>query len=163
MKKILDLHYRSGNELAKSLSNLYPYTFMIDDYCISSMEGFLQSLKTNNIEEKKKMWAMHGIPCWKYGQKFNDWKEGQLLWWNNRPYMRESKQYDFLIQKAYDCWFENSDFQKRLKESLKYNITHSMGKTDKTDSVLTKDEYISNMERLRDKLRERRFFNLFGW
>lgn len=163
MKKTLDLHYRSENELAKSLSNLYPYTFMMDGYSILSMEGLLQSIKVKDLIEKKKIWEMYGVKCWKYGQQFNNWKETQILYDNNGYQMkRQSDYYDFFIQRAFDSWFENEDFQKRLKESLKYKITHSMGKTDKTDSILTKDEYISNMERLRNKLRSRRFFNLFN-
>ena len=162
MKKVLDLHFRSEDELAKSLSNLYPYSFVMDDYSILSIEGFLQSIKTDDFKEKEKMWGMSGIKCWKYGQLFNNWKDTQILY-DNYGYgiMRQSDYYDFLIQKAFDCLFENEEFNKRLKESLPYKITHSMGKTDKTDSVLTKDEYIRNMERLRDKLREKRFFNLF--
>ena len=164
MKKTLDLHYRSENELSKSLSNLYPYTFLMDGYLINSMEGLLQSLKTDNMSEKVKMWGMSGVKCWKYGQQFNSWKETQILYDNNgKPIDRHSEEYDFLIQRAYDCWFQNENFKQRLKESLPYKISHSMGKTDKTDSVLTKDEYIGNMERLRDKLREKRFFNLFNW
>jgi hypothetical protein len=164
MKKTLDLHYRSEIPLAKSLSNLYPYNFIMDGYSISSMEAFLQSLKVRDLEEKKKIWEMYGVKCWKYGQQFNSWKETQILYDNfGNPIDRHSKEYEFLIQRAYDCWFKNEEFKSRLKESLPYKVTHSMGKTDKTDSVLTKDEYIGNMDRLRDKLRERRFFNLFGW
>jgi hypothetical protein len=164
MKKNLDLHYRSENELAKSLSNLYPYTFLMDGYLIRSMEGFLQSIKTNDMNEKVKMWGMSGIQCWKYGQQFNNWKDTQILYDNfSKSVYRHSKEYDFLIQRAFDALYKNEDFKKRLKESLPYNISHTMGKTDKTDSVLTKDEYINNMERLRDQLRERRFFNLFNF
>lgn len=163
MKKTLDLHFRSEDELAKSLSNLYPYTFMMDGFVISSMEGFLQSLKVNDLSEQNKIWGMHGVKCWKYGQQYNNWKDIQILYWKGRPIDRHSQEYDFLIQRAFDALFENEEFKRRLKESMKYKISHSMGKTDKTDSVLTKDEYIGNMERLRDKLRERRFFNLFSW
>jgi len=164
MKKVLDLHYRSENELAKSLSNLYPYTFMMDGYVIKSMEAFLQSIKVYDMNEKCNIWGMHGVKCWKYGQEFNNWKNTQILYDNfGRPVYRHSKEYDFLIQRAFDALFKNEDFKARLKESLPYNISHSMGKTDKNDSVLTKEEYINNMERLRDQLRERRFFNLFNF
>lgn len=164
MKKTLDLHYRSENLLEKSLSNLYPYNFIMDEYCIKSMEAFLQSIKVKDLNEKKKIWEMHGVNCWKYGQRFNSWKDTQILYNNfGKPINRQSEEYSFLIQRSYDCLFQNDEFNKKLKESLPYKISHSMGKTDKNDSVLTKDEYIDNMERLRNKLRERRFFNLFNW
>ena len=164
MKKTLDLHYRSDNELAKSLSNLYPYTFLMDGYMIRSMEGFLQSIKVKDFEEKIKLWRMFGVKCWKYGQQFNDWKETQILYDNfGKPINRHSPEYDFLIQKAFDCLFTNEDFRDKMKQSMGYRVTHSMGKTDKTDSVLTKDEYIANIERLRNTLKCHRFFNLFDF
>ena len=162
MKKILDLHFRSENGLAKSLSNLYPYTFYMDGYSIKSMEGFLQSLKTNDTNEKVKMWGMYGVSCWKYGQQFNNWKDNQILFWDNHSIYRHSKDYDLLIQRAYDSLLENEEFYENLKKSIGYKLTHSMGKTDKSDSLLTKHEYIENMERIRDKIKTKRFFNLFG-
>lgn len=163
MKKVLDLHYRSENPLAKSLSNLYPYTFNMDGYMIKSMEGFLQSLKTDNTDEKIKMWGMHGVSCWKYGQQFNNWKDNQILYWDNYLIYRHSEEYDLLIQRAYDNLLENDEFYDNLKKSIGYKLSHSMGKTDKSDSLLTKYEYIDNMNRIRDKIKTKRFFNLFEW
>ncbi len=162
MKKVLDLHYRSENKLAKSLSNLYPYIFIMEGYSLKSMEGFLQSLKTNNTNEKVKIWGMHGVGCWKYGQQFNNWKDNQILYWDEKPIHRHSEEYDLLIQKAYDSLLENEEFYENLRKSIGYKLTHSMGKTDKSDSLLTKYEYIDNMNRIRDKIKTKRFFNLFG-
>lgn len=162
MKKRLDLSYRSDNELEKKLSNLYPYTFIIDGIEVKSMEGFLQSLKTPNILNKKKIWKMYGVDAWKYGQKFNNWKNNQILYWEGDMIKRESILYTQLISKAYDCLFENEDFKNNLKLSLKYKITHSIGQTDISNTLLTKEEYIQNMERLRTKIKEKRFFNLFS-
>jgi hypothetical protein len=162
MKKTLDAHYRNENPLAKSLSNLFPYTFELDGHIIKSMEGFLQSVKTNNQNEKEKVWGMWGISCWKYGQTLNGWKDIQTLYWEGKAMDRLSDEYQHLLERAFDALFENEEFKQRVKESLKYNVTHTIGKTDKANSVLTKDEYVYNLERLRNKLREKRFFNLFG-
>lgn len=161
-KKILDLSYRSDNELEKGLSNLYPYKFDIDGYKMESWEGFIQSLKTPCLEEKKVLWSLSGINAWKYGQKFNNWKDTQKITWNNKVYERESKEYQDLIKYSYDCLFENEDFQKMLKKSLKYNIKHSIGNHDPKQTMLTEEEYISNLERLREKIKEKRYFNIFN-
>jgi protein GP30.3 len=162
MKKILNLSYRSGIELEKKLSNLYPYTFEIDGIEIKSIEGFLQSLKTNDINEKRKIWDMYGVEAWRYGQKFNSWKDNQLLYWNGESIRRNSLLYTQLISKSYDRLFENKEFKSNLKRSMKYKLTHSIGQTDVSNTLLTKDEYIGNMERLRGKIKEKRFFNLFN-
>ena len=162
MKKTLNLSYRSGIELEKKLSNLYPYTFTIDEIEVKSMEGMLQSLKTNDINEKKKLWKMYGVDAWRYGQKFNNWKDNQLLYWNGESIRRNSLLYTQLISKSYDKLFENEEFKFNLKKSMKYNLTHSIGQTDVSNTLLTKDEYIGNMERLRGKIKEKRFFNLFN-
>lgn len=163
MKKILNLSYRSEIELEKKLSNLYPYKFTLDGHVISSMEGMLQSLKTNDIKEKKKIWEMYGVEAWRYGQKFNNWKNNQLLYWNGESIRRNSLLYTQLISKAYDELFGNSEFKSNLKRSMKYKLSHSIGQTDVSNTLLTKDEYIGNMERLRGKIKEKRFFNLFNF
>lgn len=158
---MIDIHY-TGEGLEKKLSNLYPYRFEIDGVIVESMEGFLQSLKCKNIDNKKTLWGMHGYKCWKYGQSFNQWKDDQLVYWNGQKIDRQSDEYTKLIERAFDCLFQNQDFKENLRLSLKDEVDHSKGKTDKKDSLLTKKEYIDNLNRLRDKLRPKRFYDLFN-
>lgn len=162
MKKKLNISYRSDNELEKKLSNLYPYEFKVDGILVKSMEGLLQSLKTNDINEKEKLWNKYGTDAWRYGQKFNNWKNNQILYWIEKPIKRESIKYQNTISHFYDCLFENDEFRKNLKKSLKYNIDHSMGCTDINNTLLTKYEYLENLEKLRIKIKEKRFYNLFN-
>ena len=113
---MIDINF-NGIDLEKKLSNLYPYQFQIDGIIIESIEGFLQSLKTNDIYHKQKLWKMSGGLAWKYGQQFN-WKDEQVLYWQEKEINRHSIEYEKLIEYSYDCLFKNDDFRNNLKESI---------------------------------------------
>lgn len=161
--QIIDISYNSKvstNGLERRLSNLYPYQFKINGILIESWEGFIQSLKTPDTSIKRILWEKHGYHAWKDGQKIN-WWDKQEVYWIDTPIDRHSKKYTELITMSYDNLFEcNEDFRKALEESLPYKLNHSKGKTDKHRTLLTKKEYLYQMERLRKQLRPNKFFNL---
>jgi len=164
-KQIIDISYNCKepiNELnlERKLSNLYPYPFKMDGILIESWEGFIQSLKTPDKLIKRELWKLHGYQAWKQGQKI-PWWEDQIVYWIETPIERQSKEYTNLITKSYDNLFEcNADFRKVLELSLPYKLDHSKGKTDKSRTLLTRKEYLFQMERLRKELRPNKFFNL---
>jgi hypothetical protein len=166
-KKTLDISYNSkenisGLGLEKRLSNLYPYEFEMDGVKFSSWEGFIQSLKTPDVDVKRELWEKHGYQAWKSGQKIS-WWEKQEVYWLTEPIDRHSTQYDILITKSYDCLYnQNEEFRKAIKESLPYKIDHSKGKTSKDKTLLTKKEYIEQLERLRKMAKPNRLFNLMN-
>ncbi|MFW6233705.1 MAG: hypothetical protein ACOC3Z_03520 [Nanoarchaeota archaeon] len=163
--KIIDISYNSKistNGLERRLSNLYPYEFTIDGYVMTSWEGFIQSLKTPDIRIKEKLWGLYGYQAWKQGQNIN-WWDKQEVYWVDKPIDRHSDEYTDLITYSYNCLFEqNEKFRDALKDSIVYKLDHSKGKTNKSETLLTKGEYLEQMNRLRDKLKPNRFFNLFG-
>jgi hypothetical protein len=156
---MIDINF-NGNGLEKRLSNLYPYEFEIDGIIMQSMEGFLQSLKTDDIYHKQKLWDLSGGLAWKYGQQFN-WKEKQTLYWQNKEINRHSNEYQKLIEYSYDRLFKNKEFVSNLKESIGHDLNHTIGNTNPYKTVLTKYEFLDNLNRLRDKLKPERFYNLF--
>jgi len=156
---MIDINF-NGNGLEKRLSNLYPYEFEIDGIIMQSMEGFLQSLKTDDIYHKQKLWDLSGGLAWKYGQQFN-WKEKQLLNWQGEQINRHSEKYEKLIKYSYESLFKNEQFILNLKESIGYELNHSIGNTNPYKTILTKNEFLFNLNKLRDKLKPPRFYNLF--
>ena len=165
-KQVIDISYNSkedvsGLQLEKRLSNLYPYEFYMDGVKMSSWEGFIQSLKTDDIRTKQILWQQHGYWAWKNGQKL-PWWEKQEVYWLLDPIDRHSDKYTELITLSYDYLFlQNMDFREALKQSLPYKLDHSKGKTNKHETLLTKKEYLFQLERLRDQLRpKRKFYNL---
>lgn len=148
-----------GYNLEKRLSNLYPYKFEMDGIEFESMEGFIQSLRTPDIIIKKKIWNKSGFIAWKLGQKI-DWETEQKVYWVTTPINRNSEEFNILITKAYDSLFINEDFKQALKESLSYKLDHTIGQSNKKTTLLTKKEFLDQLNRLRNKLTERKFFNL---
>ena len=147
--------WRNGG-LGKQLSNLYPYPFVLDDVRCASIEGFLQSLKQEGLEEQEIIAGLSGFKAFKTGQIGNDWKEKQVLFWRGQSLPRTSKAYHSLLIRAYDaCFDQNQALQDALFETGVAVLTHVIGKHDPTDSVLTEWEYLFLMYRLRARAMQR--------
>lgn len=142
----------SGNNYpANSLSNFSPHPFVIDGVKCASMEGFLQSLKFKNPEMQKYVCTLVGKAAKFKGKKKKWWKE-QTLYWQGVEYKRSSKEYQDLLDRAYEALSQNVGFRNALKASGNSTLTHSMGKSDPTKTILTKQEFCSRLEKLRLKL-----------
>lgn len=142
----------SGNNYpANSLSNFSPHPFVIDGVECASMEGFLQSLKFKNPEMQKYVCTLVGKAAKFKGKKKKWWKE-QTLYWQGAKYERSSKEYQDLLDRAYEALAQNVGFRNALKASGNSTLTHSVGKSDPTKTILTKQEFCSRLEKLRLKL-----------
>lgn len=136
-----------------ALSNFAPHPFIIDDIQCNSMEGFLQSLKFKDIEMQKYVCLLVGKAA-KFKGKPKKWYKNQILYWQGKEIKRDSIEYDKLITKAYDALFKNIKFRKALVTTKNCTLTHSIGKSKKTETVLTEAEFIYQLNRLRLKLKE---------
>ena len=74
---------------AGSLSNFAPHVFAIDAVRCASMEGFLQSLKIEDLTEQERVCGLPGPVAQSVGRKHN-WSTTGTLWWRGRPYDRLS-------------------------------------------------------------------------
>jgi predicted NAD-dependent protein-ADP-ribosyltransferase YbiA (DUF1768 family) len=154
MTSTLDLGYRNEG-LGKALSNLCEYPFVLDGVQCRSIEGFLQSLKFQELDAQDMMLGMFGYKAWKTGQVGNDWRESQTLWWRGVPYQRTSREYHMLLERAYNACFEqNETFRKSLFDTGVDVLTHTTGNHDPTMTTLTEWEYIYNMYRLRARAQQ---------
>lgn len=137
---------------ANALSNFAPHPFTFDGVEISSMEGFLQSLKFQSEDMAKYVCTLVGYAAKKKGQNKN-WKVTQTLYWLGKPIKRESQEYQDLLDRAYQAMFDQSDsFRRALKASGNSTLTHSMGRTNARETVLTVREFCSRLTKLRNKL-----------
>lgn len=142
----------SGTKYPSSaLSNFAPHKFEIDGVECNSMEGFLQSLKFSNPEMQKHVCTLVGREA-KFKGKRKKWYRNQTLYWLGEEIKRDSEEYTRLIEKAYDRLATANSFQKALLATQNATLTHSMGKRDKSKTVLTEREFISNLYRIRAKL-----------
>jgi len=137
---------------AGELSNFSPFAFEIDGVQCNSMEGFLQSLKFADPNQQKEVCMLVGYAAKKAG-KGKNWQDTQTLWWRGKPFKRDSQQYQDLLDWAYMELRKNKDFQKALLDSGNELLTHSIGKSDITQTVLTEHEFCSRLMYLRQSLK----------
>ncbi len=134
---------------ASSLSNFAPHPFTIDGVECASMEGFLQSLKFSSVEMQEHVCTLVGKQA-KFKGKKKKWFRTQELYWRGVCYKRDSDDYQKLLDRAFSALNENSSFRRALLATGSANITHSIGKRNKCDTVLTEKEFTSRLIKLRD-------------
>lgn len=133
---------------SNALSNFAPHPFMMDGVQCNSMEGFLQSLKFENIDMQKYVCTLVGRAAKAKGANKN-WKRKQVLYWNGKEYKRDSEEYQLLLNRAYNALYQNIGFQKALEASKPAILSHSIGKNKISETVLTQTEFISRLMKLR--------------
>lgn len=134
---------------ANSLSNFSPHPFEIDGVQCNSIEGFLQSLKFKSSEMQEEVCKLVGYAAKKKGREKN-WQQSQTLFWKGIPIRRNSKEYQILLDRAYTELYKNSKFKKALDASKNAVLTHSIGRSNPNETVLTKSEFCSRLTKLRD-------------
>jgi len=146
---------------SNALSNFAPHPFVIDGVNCHSMEGFLQSLKFKSPEMQEYVCTLVGYAAKKKGKDKN-WYQTQTLYWKGKEIKRSSKEYQDLLDKAYTALYKNTKFKKALEASKGAVLTHSIGKTKETETVLTVKEFCSRLTKLRDNgtLKESKSKNL---
>jgi len=142
----------NGSYPANKLSNFAGHRFMIDGIECYSMEGFIQGLKFRSADMQVEICKLVGIGAKRAGAN-KDWKRLQTLYWRGHEIKRNSLEYQELLDKAYTAMFEQSEsFRNDLKASKGSTLTHRLGKRKQSDTVLTTNEFISRLNKLRDKI-----------
>ena len=141
---------KSGNKYpSNALSNFAPHPFTFDGVQCNSMEGFLQGLKFKNVEMQQHICTLVGFKAKKSGAKKN-WQRDQTLYWAGLPYKRDSDGYQTLLDEVYwTLYTQNTKAQKALLATGDANLTHSIGRSKKSDTVLTKQEFCSRLMSMR--------------
>jgi predicted NAD-dependent protein-ADP-ribosyltransferase YbiA (DUF1768 family) len=136
-----------------ALSNFAPHPFVIDDVVCASMEGFLQSLKFKEPEMQVEVCKLVGKAA-KFKGKKKKWWQTQTLFWQGQTFKRDSKEYQELLDRAFDALSTNASFQKALLATGTATLTHSIGKTKQQETVLTRQEFCSRLTKIRERLRK---------
>lgn len=135
-----------------ALSNFSPHPFELDGVECASMEGFLQGLKFKNPDMQAEVCKLVGYAAKKKGSKKN-WKRDGVLWWRGDPIDRFTDEYQELLDRAYDSMAKNSSFRKALLASGDSELTHSIGKSKRKDTILTTREFCGRLMMLRSKIK----------
>jgi hypothetical protein len=146
----MNIHF-NANPPANNLSNFVYHKFIVDDVCCNSMGGFLQSLRFDNVESQANMCKTHGEKTSIKSHKGNDWKIFQRVWWKGKEILRGSQEYQDLLTRAFDGLSLNISFMKSLKATGEFKLYHNVGKDDSRITLLTVDEFIGQLTRIRDE------------
>ena len=136
-----------------ALSNFAPHPFVIDGVECASMEGFLQSLKFKDPAIQVEVCKLVGKAA-KFKGKKKKWWKTQTLHWQGVEYKRDSKEYQELLTRAFEALAKNTSFQKALLATGKSTLTHEIGKTKISETVLTRQEFCGRLIMLRARLQE---------
>lgn len=137
---------------SSSLSNFAGHRFIIDGIECYSMEGFLQSLKFKSPEMQEEVCKLVGKSA-KFKGKPKKWYLDQTLYWKGVPIKRDSKEYQDLLDLAYESMFMQSESFRRALEASKGSVLrHSMGRANKKKTILTITEFVGRLNKLRERL-----------
>ena len=137
-----------------TLSNFAPHPFIIDGVQCNSMEGFLQSLKFSSPEMQIEVCKLVGKAA-KFKGKKKKWWRTQTLFWQGKEISRHSEEYQQLLDRAFKALAQNTSFQKALLATGDAVLTHSIGKTNPSETVLTRSEFCSRLTQIRKELRNK--------
>lgn len=146
----MDIGSGSGFPSA-TLSNFSPHPFIFDGVECNSMEGLLQSFKFSNPEMQKEVCKLVGKQA-KFKGKKKKWFRTQILYWQGKEFKRDSEEYQELLDRAFDALATNEGFKKALLATGNSTLTHSIGKTKQSETVLTRTEFCSRLTKIRTKL-----------
>ena len=141
---------------AGKLSNFTPRPFIFRDVECNSMEGLLQAFKFKDPGMQKHCCTLVGFKAKKFGSKKN-WQRTQTLWWQGNAIKRDSEEYQQMLDEAYDALYTNEKAKKTLLASGDANLTHSIGRSKISETVLTKQEFCSRLMKIRAKLKAEQF------
>ena len=134
-----------------ALSNFAPHPFIFRGVKCNSMEGLLQSFKFSSPEMQKYVCTLVGKAA-KFKGKKKKWYLTQTLYWNGKAIPRDSQEYQDMLDEAYEALFQNEGFRNALKATGNATFTHSIGKNNQNETVLTVNEFCKRLHKLRDKL-----------
>lgn len=136
------------------LSNLCSNSFRFDGMVCGSMEGFLQSLKRQDIDKQRQICSMKGGNARK--MSVTSWQTDQIVWWKGQAIDRQSDKYQELIHHAYEAMFGQSErFRTALMQTRGMVLTHSTGEDNPYKSILTPAELCGMLMELRDNYDKR--------
>ncbi len=143
---------------ASALSNFSPHPFVFDGVEVASMEGLLQAFKFDKEHIQIEVCKLVGKAA-KFRGKKRDWKVDQKLYWKGITYERKSSEYQELLDRAYyEMTIQSDSFRRALLATQKATITHSIGRSKESDTVLTEREFCSRLMLIRKNLQDESYF-----
>lgn len=145
----------SASGAAGRLSNFTARTFVFDGVECGSIEGVLQGMKCPDAARQREICALAGGWARSAGREY-DWRPEQTLYWQGKTFARLSRAYGEQIDRLYDAVFDQDEsFREDLAQLRGRVIDHRMGHSDPAQTVLTRREFVGQLNRQLSKLDQR--------
>lgn len=139
------------------LSNIRSNRFVLDGVVCESMEGFLQSLKREDMARQQEICALKGREAKRAAT--NNWQHDQRVWWRGQAIDRQSEEFQALLERAYEALFEqNTRFRMALMSTKGKRLYYLHGRNDSHKTILTAQEFCRILTDLRTKNEDREMF-----
>ena len=150
-ESFINVGYKFHGSLPKVLSNLFPYSFYFRGFKLNSIESFFQGIKFKDKKAQREVFKLSGLPSSniKCAQDYN-WKIDKKLYFMGKPFSRESKEYQLLVDELYVSVLQNPLYVDALKSVGQKYILHAMGETDVNETVFTRYEFEKQLNCLKE-------------
>ncbi len=140
-----------------ALSNFYHNSFELDGVKLRCVEAFLQGIKCHNDKEQIRIFCMRGKRARFFGTKIKGNKfydaETRGVYWNGKTIDRHSPEFQALLRRAYRAMFDPCPrFREALAATGSKRLYHTLGKTDRHETILTEEELCTILTDLRSQL-----------
>lgn len=133
-----------------SMSLICLKAIRFDGMVCGSMEGFLQSLKQQDLDKQRQICSMKGGNARK--RSVTSWQTDQIVWWKGQVINRQSDEYQMLVRMAYKAMFEQSErFRTALMSTRGVTLIHTTGEDNSYKTILTPKEFCSILMEMREE------------
>ena len=142
-EKWVNVGYNYHGTFSKTLSNLFPYSFVFKGKKVNSLESIFQGIKLKDKNAQNKVFKYYGINAnvIKVASDF-DWVQEGAIYWQGKKIYRDSQEYNDFLDEMYISILQNKLYRNVLKNLPdKLLIVHTMGLEKKEDTVFTRYEF----------------------
>ena len=151
-ERFINAGYNFKNSNARILSNLYPMQFKFKGKKVNSIEGVLQGIKYKNKKTQNLVLKYSGIDAYhtRGCNAIDFWGVKGILCWQGKEIDRQSEEYQLFLDELYFSALKNPLYRRALLATGDKYILHHIGKEDVNKTVLTRYEYESRLNSLRE-------------
>ena len=151
----INIGYNFKNSLSRVLSNLYPIKFKFRGKWASSIEGVLQGIKYKDKKKQNLVLKYAGLDAYhtRASNTSDFWGNSGKLYWQGKEIDRHSNDYQLFLDELYICASRNPIYKDSLLATSNKYLLHHIGNTNKNETVLTRYEYESRINALREFLK----------
>lgn len=154
-ESFVNIGYNFKSSKSRVLSNLYPMEFEFKGKKVKSIEGIMQGIKYADINTQNLVLNYSGIDAYhtRACNEIDFWGEKGTLYWQGKTIDRHSEEYQLFVDEIFVSALSNPLYVRALLSTGDKYLLHHIGKDEPNETVLTRFEFESRLNTLRDFVR----------